>query len=80
MEVATDVAARLLGISKKQLQRYGDDGVIQYRPHGPRGRRRYDLNYLRTIAPTLRLCFDEQLAKELAEPSRERDSLAHPPR
>jgi DNA-binding transcriptional MerR regulator len=67
MEVATDVAARLLGISEKQLQRYGDGGVIEYRPHGLRGRRRYDLNYLRTVAPTLNLRFDEKLAQQLTK-------------
>ena len=67
MEVTTEVAAQLLGVSPRQLQRYGDEGVIQYRPHGLRGRRRYDLDYLRTVAPTLRLAFDEQLAVEVTK-------------
>jgi DNA-binding transcriptional MerR regulator len=65
MEVSTETAARMLGISESQLLRYGNEGKITYRSHGPRGRRRYDLEQLRSDAQSLDLPFDEQVLSQL---------------
>jgi DNA-binding transcriptional MerR regulator len=69
MEVPTETAARLLGISESQLLRYGNEGKITYRPHGPRGRRRYDLEQLRIDAQSLNLSFSEELVGQITEKS-----------
>lgn len=67
MELSSSDAAKLLGISKAQLHRYGNDGKVTHRPHGPRGRRRYTVEQLRLDAQALHLSFNEELIGQLAE-------------
>jgi DNA-binding transcriptional MerR regulator len=69
MEVSTETAARMLGISESQLLRYGNEGKITYRSHGPRGRRRYDLEQLRIDAQSLNLPFSEEQIGQITEKS-----------
>jgi DNA-binding transcriptional MerR regulator len=67
MELSSSDVAKLLGISTAQLHRYGNEGKITYRPHGPRGRRRYPVEQLRLDAQALHLSFNEELIGQLAE-------------
>ena len=57
--------AKLLGIGKTQLYRYGNEGKITYRPHGPRGRRRHNIEQLRIDVRALNLSFNEELLHQL---------------
>lgn len=59
-ELTTSEVVKLLGISPAQLHRYGDEGKINFRPHGPRGRRRYNIEQLRRDAAALQLPFSEE--------------------
>jgi DNA-binding transcriptional MerR regulator len=69
-ELSHAETAQLLGISKSQLYRYGDDGRITYRPHGPKGRRRYTVDQLQIEAQQLQLLFDEVLLRQFLEKKR----------
>lgn len=66
-ELTTSEGVKLLGISEAQLHRYGNEGKISYRPHGPRGRRRYNIEQLRRDAAALQLPFDEEQARSIVE-------------
>lgn len=66
-EILRELLRRLVGISKAQLHRYGNDGKVTHRPHGPRGRRRYTVEQLRLDAQALHLSFNEELIGQLAE-------------
>jgi DNA-binding transcriptional MerR regulator len=67
MEITTDIAAKLLGVNPRSIQRYGDLGLLHFRVRGRKRFRRYDLNHLREVAPSLNLDFDETYAQELQQ-------------
>ena len=67
MEISTTTAAELLGISRTQLHRYGTEGKVSFRTHGPRGRRRYSLEQLRVEAEALNLTVNEELVATLEQ-------------
>ena len=45
-----DDAASFLGVSKVSLRRWTNDGLLECHRIGPQGRRRFDLEQLRTFA------------------------------
>src|SRR6202040_4209463 len=45
-----DEAASFLGVSKVSLRRWTNDGLLECHRIGPQGRRRFDLEQLRTFA------------------------------
>ena len=69
MEISTTTAAELLGISRTQLHRYGNEGKVSFRTHGPRGRRRYNLEQLRRDARLLKLSLDEERLRKITQES-----------
>ena len=66
MDVTTDQAAQLLGVTRRTIQRYVSTGKLAFRRHGLRVVV-INLDDLRQFSTENRLIFDESLAKQLAQ-------------